>query len=328
MRSGASGSIGSVVPPMSESVGELAAQFRRFGYAVDRDVVTGVELASLRRETAAMIAADRRVPPGDFQVRDGRPWKIDFPSDPAKQEYNDSIGIVTAHPRITSVITAIIGASHTLVNTILTFKHSGGGAVVPRHRDDFPDRIEFSQGHIVMSADIYLDDSSTANGCLYVIPGSQIVNDVSDLVAMPMTATADMVPVEMRAGDILYHDALLVHGSKSTPPGDNMRRVLYAVYTSPDMLISEGILATLPVPPRWWVSSVVSQAAHWARRRSDVYGDSRYEIPASWQSEVERTEPNLRPDPTWIAEESREELRVRFNRLSRNEFAAGQVEST
>lgn len=310
---------------MSESVEQLAANFRRFGYAVDRAAVTGPELASLQAETAAMIAADRRKPVGDFQVRDGRPWKIDFPSDPSKQELNDSVGIVTAHPRITSVMSAIIGTSHTLVNTIMTFKHSNGGAVVPRHRDDFPDRVQFSQGHVVMSADIYLDDSTVSNGCLYVMPGSQILPDVRDLVGKPMTDTADMVPVELKAGDILYHDALLVHGSKSTPPGDNMRRVLYAVYTSPDMLLAEGLLATLSNPPRWWVASVIGQTSHWARRRAEVYGDSSYRIPESWRREVEAIEPNLRPDPVWVSEASREDLRGRFNRMSRNEFAAGQV---
>jgi len=312
---------------MSESVEELAAHFRRFGYAVDRAAVAGQELAALQTETAAMIAADRRKPAGDFQVRDGQPWKIDFPSDPAKQELNDSIGIVTAHPRITSVMSAIIGPSHTLVNTIMTFKHSNGGAVVPRHRDDFPDRVQFSQGHVVMSADIYLDDSTVDNGCLYVIPGSQILPDVRDLVGKPMTDTADMVPVELKAGDILYHDALLVHGSKSTPPGDNMRRVIYAVYTSPDLLLAEGLLATLSPPPRWWVASVIGQAAYWARRRADVYGDSTYRIPESWRAEVDAIEPNLRPDPVWVSEESRQDLRGRFNRMSRNEFAAGQADA-
>jgi hypothetical protein len=96
---------------MSESVEKPAANFRRFGFVVDRVAVTGQELAGLQAETAAMIAADRRKPPGDFQVRDGRPWRIDFPSDPSRQELNDSIWIVTAHPGITSVMSAIIGSS-------------------------------------------------------------------------------------------------------------------------------------------------------------------------------------------------------------------------
>lgn len=309
---------------MSAPPEELAAHFRQFGYAVDREVLSAHELEALRQETGAMIAADRRHPEADYQVRDGRPWKIDFPSDPEKREINDSIGILSAHPRVTSVVSAIMGTNHTMVNTILTFKHGAGGAVVPRHRDDFPDRVQFSQAHVVMSADVYLDDSTTENGCLYVVPGSQVVDDVTDLVAKPMTDVADMVPVEMRAGDILFHDALLVHGSQSTPRGDNMRRVIYSVYSSPDMLLSEGILATLAPPPRSWVASVVSQSAYWSRRRTELYGDATYQVPAAWQQEVQATEANLRPDPVWVADESREELRARFGRLSRNEFAEGQ----
>jgi hypothetical protein len=93
------------------------------------------------------------------------------------------------------------------------------------------------------------------------------------------------------------------------------------------MLLMEGLLGTLSNPPRWWVASVIGQAAHWARRRAEAYGDSTYRIPESWRREVEAIEPNLRPDPVWVSETSRQDLRGRFNRMSRNGFAAGQVQS-
>lgn len=263
-------------------ISSLAAQFARDGYVVDRGVVAGAELEALRAEASALI--ERFVEGGDpyVVVTDGRPWKLNFVTDPARRQLNESVGLLAAHPRIIAMVQAIIGPRLALVMQSMTFKHRAGGAAVPRHRDTFVNVLERPQAHVVLNADIYLDDATLATGCLRVAPGSHLQKDVRDLVEVPLDHWDDLVPVEVRAGDVAYHNDLTVHGSPATPPhdGSGVRRLVLNVYVDPEMLATEGFVPGM-VPIESVVQNHVAALRYWVERRRAAYGDVDYTL-APW----------------------------------------------
>jgi ectoine hydroxylase-related dioxygenase (phytanoyl-CoA dioxygenase family) len=84
-----------------------------------------------------------------------------------------------------------------------------------------------------------LDPCDEENGCLEVVPGSHewpvlctIAADTSRSftdVTVPLPDDAQLVPVEMEPGDVLFFNGSLVHGSKPNR-SDRFRRALIGHY--------------------------------------------------------------------------------------------------
>lgn len=272
----------------------LADEFRRNGYVVDRGVIGPTELAELRREAGSLIQAHAE--PSRHTVHtEGRPWKVNFITDPSQRQHNESLGLLAAHPRIMQVVQELIGRRVALWMQSLTYKHPEGGPPVPRHRDTFVNQFDSAQTHVVLNADIYLDDATADNGCLRVVPGSHLLSDVRDLVDRDADDWSGMVPVEVRAGDVAYHNDLTVHGSPATPPhdGTGIRRLVLNVYVDPHMLATHGLVPGM-VPTRRVVQNAVSMMNWWVERRREVYGDVDYEL-ERWELD-EGTAPVFEPD--------------------------------
>ncbi|MGI8906159.1 MAG: phytanoyl-CoA dioxygenase family protein [Candidatus Sumerlaeaceae bacterium] len=139
-------------------------------------------------------------------------------------------------PRFDEALTALLGASPLAVQTMLYFKPPGarGQAL---HQDNFYLRV---QPGTCMAAWLALDDCDQDNGCMQVVPGSQkwpilcpqqadtgqSFTDVT--VALPPGAAP--VPVEMKAGDVLFFNGSIVHGSFPNRSADRFRRALIAHY--------------------------------------------------------------------------------------------------
>lgn len=83
---------------------------------------------------------------------------------------------------------------------------------------DFPDYHPLSP---VASAGIYLDDSTTTNGCLIVVPGSHRYPPTPRDRLEPM-------PVEVRAGDVVIHAHNLLH--EGLPAAAGTRRATLYLY--------------------------------------------------------------------------------------------------
>ena len=139
-------------------------------------------------------------------------------------------------PRLDQHLTALLGRSPYAVQTMLYFKPAGarGQAL---HQDQYYLRV---QPGTCMAAWLALDDCDEQNGCLFVVPGSHtwpVLCAVPADTAVSFTdVTVDLpagvrpVPVPMRAGDVLFFNGQLVHGSYPNTSAGRFRRSLIGHY--------------------------------------------------------------------------------------------------
>lgn len=117
----------------------------------------------------------------------------------------------------------------------LLVKEDGDNQLIPWHQDALYDR-----SYRVITAGIYLDDSRRDGGCLLVLPGSQ--HQKQDICAHTERYgynAADLCAVEVNAGDILLHDAMVVHASAPvTSPV--RRRTVYFEFRSAEEQRKDG----------------------------------------------------------------------------------------
>ncbi len=139
-------------------------------------------------------------------------------------------------PRIGDALTALCDKTPYAVQTMVYFKPAGarGQAL---HQDQFYLRV---QPGTCIAAWMALDDCDVENGCLEVVPGTQNIpvlcsveadptqSFTSDTVVLPEGMTP--VPVIMKAGDVLFFNGQVVHGSAPNTTKDRFRRALIGHY--------------------------------------------------------------------------------------------------
>jgi hypothetical protein len=138
--------------------------------------------------------------------------------------------------RINEVLTALLGREPYAVQTMLYFKPPGarGQAL---HQDQAYLKV---QPGTCMAAWMALDACDEANGCMQVVPGSHkwdtLCNIPADTtqsftdVTVPLPEGVKPVPVIMQAGDVLFFNGQLVHGSFANTTTDRFRRSLIGHY--------------------------------------------------------------------------------------------------
>lgn len=142
--------------------------------------------------------------------------------------------------RLAAALTGLLEREPFAVQTILYFKPAGarGQAL---HQDNFYLRV---QPGTCMAAWLALDDCDEANGCMQIVPGSHnwpvLCNTKADTtesftdVTVPIPAGTSIAPVVMRAGDVLFFNGSLVHGSFPNTSTDRFRRALIGHYIEGD----------------------------------------------------------------------------------------------
>jgi ectoine hydroxylase-related dioxygenase (phytanoyl-CoA dioxygenase family) len=84
---------------------------------------------------------------------------------------------------------------------------------------------------------IFLDDATRENGCLEAAPGSHLegvqkMRDVEGFGALEMDASLfdhnRLVPLEVKAGSVVWFGAFLVHRSLPNTSNDDRRALLYS----------------------------------------------------------------------------------------------------
>lgn len=139
-------------------------------------------------------------------------------------------------PRLARSLLLLLGGCQPFaVQTMVYFKPPGarGQAV---HQDQYYLRVEPGT---CIAAWMALDPCNEENGCLDVVPGSHewpvlctIAADTSQSftdVTVPLPDEAELVPVPMAPGDVLFFNGSLVHGSKPNR-SDRFRRALIGHY--------------------------------------------------------------------------------------------------
>lgn len=206
------------------------------GYLVVRGLFSHEEVTRLREHY--MRLREEGAKPGDFAGVDSSS------TDPLKRFPRmihmhrwDAVSLQwLTDARINACLTALLGGEPYAVQTMLYYKPAGarGQAL---HQDQFYLRVEPGT---CMAAWLALDPCDEENGCMRVVPGSHrwsllcpVTADVSQSftdVTVPLPEGTESVPVEMEAGDVLFFNGQLVHGSLPNRSEDRFRRSLIGHY--------------------------------------------------------------------------------------------------
>jgi phytanoyl-CoA hydroxylase len=143
-------------------------------------------------------------------------------------------------PRLAHSLTCLLGGTEPFaVQTMLYFKPPGarGQAV---HQDQYYLRVKPGT---CIAAWMALDPCDEENGCLEVVPGSHDwpvlctigadTNESFTDITVPLPDDAELVPVLMDPGDVLFFNGSLVHGSKANRSA-RFRRSLVGHYIEGD----------------------------------------------------------------------------------------------
>ncbi len=212
-----------------------ASEFKSQGFTVARSLFTISETDVLREHFMELRKTPRQddYPPVDNDNPDPlRRW----PRMIHMHRWDDVSKRWLIDPRLRTWLTAILGHEPYAVQTMLYFKPAGarGQAL---HQDQFYLKVE--PGTCV-AAWMALDDCDEENGCLNVVPGSHtwpvlcpVKADASQSftdVTVPLKPGTPVEPVIMRAGDVLFFNGQLVHGSLPNVSSNRFRRALIGHY--------------------------------------------------------------------------------------------------
>jgi phytanoyl-CoA hydroxylase len=138
--------------------------------------------------------------------------------------------------RLNTCMTELLGSEPLAVQTMFYFKPAGarGQAL---HQDQYYLRV---QPGTCMAAWMAVDDCDEDNGCLHVVPGSHtwplLCTTEADTeisftdVTVELPEGQAVVPARMKAGDVLFFNGQLVHGSYPNSTTDRFRRALIGHY--------------------------------------------------------------------------------------------------
>ena len=230
----------------SESIREFYAEN---GYYVLPEALTPVEVEELRAETTAICEGER----GDVDgFEPGMPGEseddvlrrylcVHFP-----HKISEIMLDYLGHRQIANVLTQIIGPNVKCMQSMLFIKAAGKPGQA-WHQDEFsiPTRDRTLTGGWIA-----LDDATVENGCLWVIPGSHkrgIIWPQHDHVDPQFDCAGeaygfpyrdeDSIPVEVKAGAIVFFNGYLLHRSFPNRAQSGYRRVLVNHYMSAESLL-------------------------------------------------------------------------------------------
>lgn len=212
--------------------------YERDGFHIARTLFSPEEVATLRSHYMQMHAeggggfaegsVDMASPeplrryPRLMQMHRGDPKSMDYMLD----------------DRLRKHLTDLMDLEPFAVQTMMYFKPAGakGQAL---HQDNRYLRV---QPGTCMAAWLALDDTDEENGCLQVVPGSHKLDMLclkqADLGQSFTWDTVDIPPgmnvvsLEMKAGDVLFFNGSVIHGSGPNVSKDRFRRIVVGHYIS------------------------------------------------------------------------------------------------
>ena len=207
------------------------------GYYLERGLFSPEEVETYKAHYMTMRAAGSY--PGDDPGVD-----IGAATDPLKKyprlihmhKWDELSMSWLIEPRLNALLTELTGFEPLAVQTMLYFKPAGarGQAL---HQDNFYLKVK---GSTCIAAWLALDDCDEENGCMMVVPGSQNLPTLcitkADTkasftdVTVPIPEGMEMRPAIMKAGDVLFFNGSLIHGSLPNESEDRFRRALIGHY--------------------------------------------------------------------------------------------------
>jgi ectoine hydroxylase-related dioxygenase (phytanoyl-CoA dioxygenase family) len=228
---------------------EHAAFFRENGYLVVPDALSLLEVDELRHEALRIcrgeFGAIRGLIPAEANESDDEVMRkylcIHFP-----HKLSDRMKDYLAQETIVRVLTQVIGPNVKAMQSMLFIKAAGKPGQA-WHQDEIyiPTRDRSLTG-----AWMAMDDATVENGCLWVIPGSHKHGilwpqhdqhdprfDCADETGGFPYTDDDAVPVEVKAGAIVFFNGYLLHRSLPNYAKTGYRRVLVNHYMSAESLL-------------------------------------------------------------------------------------------
>lgn len=211
-------------------------EFQERGLVVARGLFTPDEAAAYREHFMRLREAGSR--PGDFagvDLTSSDPLKR-YPRMIHMHRWDDVSLEWMIDERLNRWMTALLGTEPYAVQTMLYFKPAGarGQAL---HQDQYYLKV---QPGTCIAAWMALDDCDVENGCLQVVPGTHdlpilctVQADTTQSftdVTVPIPDGMQPEPVLMKAGDVLFFNGQLVHGSFPNTSPDRFRRSLIGHY--------------------------------------------------------------------------------------------------
>lgn len=215
---------------------KFVEQFEQNGYTLARGLFSPEEVAHYRDHYMTLRAAGSY--PGDtagVDVTSNDPLKR-YPRMIHMHRWDEVSLQWMLDARINRWLTGLSGIEPYAVQTMLYFKPAGarGQAL---HQDQYYLRV---QPGTCMAAWLALDDCDEENGCLQVVPGTQnlpllctVKADTTQSftdVTVPLAEGMQPIPLLMKAGDVLFFNGQLVHGSFPNRSQDRFRRSLIGHY--------------------------------------------------------------------------------------------------
>ncbi len=212
----------------------LQREFGQQGYAVSRGMFSAVEVAALTAHY--MQLNDDRRDQGDVGGLGEQDPLRRYPRMMQMHRWDPATLQFLLDARIGASMQEILGKLPYAVQTMIYFKPptARGQAL---HQDQYYLRVE--PGTCV-AAWLALDDCDEENGCLQVVPGSHQLPVLCTVPADPSQSFTDVTvplpdgmhiaPVHMRAGDVLFFNGQLIHGSFPNTSTSRFRRSLIGHY--------------------------------------------------------------------------------------------------
>jgi phytanoyl-CoA hydroxylase len=213
--------------------GSLKAFYEENGYLVVPNALSKEELRELNTEALRICKGERGVFDGllDFAPEDTdddilrRYLCIHFP-----HKMSEIMLKYLSTPKMVETLVEIIGPNVKCMQSMLFIKASGKPGQAWHQDEDFiPTRDRSLTGGWIA-----LDDATIENGCLWIIPGSHKPG-----VLWPLEAQqdADAIPVEVKAGSIVFFNGYTLHRSFPNRAQSGYRRVLVNHYMSASSLL-------------------------------------------------------------------------------------------
>jgi hypothetical protein len=223
----------------------LAEQYHAKGYALARGLFSPEEVEEIKTR---FMDIQREGIPGVYEP--GRPGEAGAdPKDPLNQfprfihpHKHDAMSFrYMLDPRVGAILETLLGEPALAVQTMFYYKPPGsrGQAL---HQDQFYLLVEPGT---CMAAWTAIDDCDATNGGMMVVPNTDDASvecptnnaDASasftkHYVAVPKGKKAQLVP--MKAGDTLFFNGSLIHGSGPNRTKDRFRRSFIAHYATGD----------------------------------------------------------------------------------------------
>jgi phytanoyl-CoA hydroxylase len=229
--------------------GNLKEFYEEYGYLVVPNALSKAELEELRNEALQICRGERGeiegVVPPPPDVSDEEVLKsylcIHFP-----HKMSEIMLKYLSTPKMVETLTEIIGPNVKCMQSMLFIKASGKPGQAWHQDEDFIPTRDRS----LCGGWIAMDDATIENGCLWVIPGSHKHGMLWPLEAQqdnrfdctdesqgfPYT-DADAIPVEVKAGSIVFFNGYLLHRSFPNRAQSGYRRVLVNHYMSAESLL-------------------------------------------------------------------------------------------